>query len=219
MKIERQRQRNNATTNLCVHHDALRVFSVCELFQAYRTKSSRTTPRAPQHLAHERILPVRDNQILDQIDASVLGRVGHFGARPDDLYKRPRERTARKGGLRSWVRSLFRSSGRRRCLRDGHKSLVRFCVLGILRDGKRKGKWWKQHYRYCTHRVMSASAAMLMMNSRRAPEMPGPASEDIARPGARLRGRASGPPPFPTPTISLFKIEVKHRPVRNSPLK
>lgn len=114
------------------------AFSVSGLVQAYRTESSRTTPRAPQHLAHERILPVRDNQIVDQIDASVLGGDGHFGARPDGLYKRPRERRARKGGLGSWVRSLFPSSGQRRCLCDGHKSLVRFCVC-ILRDEKRKG--------------------------------------------------------------------------------
>ena len=86
------------------------AFSVSGLVQAYRTESSRMTPRAPQHLAHERILPVRDNQILEQIDASVLGGDGHFGARLDGLYKLPRERTARNGGLGSWARSLFRSS-------------------------------------------------------------------------------------------------------------
>jgi hypothetical protein len=47
-------------------------------------------------LAHERVTPARDHQI----DVSILGKQrGHFGARLDGLYERPRERGTREGGL------------------------------------------------------------------------------------------------------------------------
>ena len=63
-------------------------------------------------LAHQRIAPARD----DKVDVPVLREQrGHFGARLDGLYKRPREGGARKGGLdrarqfRSRARRLFSS--------------------------------------------------------------------------------------------------------------
>ena len=164
------------------------AFSVSGLVQAYRTESSRMTPRAPQHLAHERILPVRDNQILEQIDASVLGGDGHFGARLMVCTNFPGSARRAMAGLDHGreVSSALQPSGRRRCLCDGHKSLgfaywVYYVYLGWKVEG---GEWWKQHYGYCTHRVMSASAAMLMMTSRRAPEMPGLRARILPGPGS-----------------------------------
>jgi hypothetical protein len=73
-------------------------------------------PCALLDLAHQRIAPARD----DQIDVPVLGEQrGHFGARFDGLYERPREGGAREGGLDCACQFRGRARGLFSAFKDG----------------------------------------------------------------------------------------------------